>query len=335
MNGKHRGYRGVNVNAYVIGGGNKDGDEDFEMQGGRDPIFFRTCFRCTVQSSLGLLHLIVAGVSFVFIITEGIDNAPVYAWWGKASWGQDKCATHYNDATICPYQGDSLPNGYRIYFSVLLLCSQFITAMSHFVRGNAAKFEWVTTLGQYQQQHGVKSICWIEYVFTAAMTSHLVLHLGGMWDIRTQLIAYASQALLMVAGFSQDMMRAISLSTTDESLRSACTFGISFVFVIGAFGLMTIWIWPWLTLWFGTNLGEDDDNAPSWVKYLVLGEFFLYASFGIVQFVCFLPLLSRRSQQPEWWFHWEQVSFDILSVLSKFLLNLAFCHCFVFGACGS
>ena len=295
------------------------------------------------QVGLFILHLILAFVSFVVKVGKGQAEGRVSAWWGQATWGPEKCATNYNGTNICPYQGENPPTEYRIDFSLLLVFSELITAMSHFVRWNCCKSAFINKLGDYQRINGVKTVCWIEYVFTAAMTSHVVLHLGGMWDIRTQMIAYASQALLMVAGFSQDLMRAISLSSTGDINQSGeLASGIGFVFVIGAFGLMTIWIWPLLTLWEGKNLGKGDDSAPSWVKGLVLCEFFLYAAFGVGQFLFYLPYFVDvckcgrfdYEQNRRWWFKREQILFDVLSFLSKFLLNFAFCACFVFGACG-
>jgi hypothetical protein len=295
------------------------------------------------QVGLFILHLILAFVSFVVKVGKGQAEGRVSAWWGQATWGPEKCATNYNGTNICPYQGENPPTEYRIDFSLLLVFSELITAMSHFVRWNCCKSAFINKLGDYQRINGVKTVCWIEYVFTAAMTSHVVLHLGGMWDIRTQMIAYASQALLMVAGFSQDLMRAISLSSTGDINQSGeLASGIGFVFVIGAFGLMTIWIWPLLTLWEGKNLGKGDDSAPSWVKGLVLCEFLLYAAFGVGQFLFYLPYFVDvckccrfdYEQNRRWWFKREQILFDVLSFLSKFLLNFAFCACFVFGACG-
>ena len=355
MNRKHAGYTGVNLNldAVIWLLPNKD-----KMQANLKS--WEKCY----QQGLFFLHMGVALSSVGLTVWFGIPKGRVSAWWGKATWGHQNCSPLFNDTSICPYQGEHAPLKLGIHFSLLLIWSQSITALSHFIRWNYCCCDWVDVLDGYQTEHGVKLICWTEYVFTAAMTSHVILHLGGMWDIRTQLIAYASQALLMVVGLAQDLLRAISLSAQRrhsqeraawalgedkcdlqesrrreqsqiESLDSACKKGILFLFVIGVFGLMTIWIWPLLTLWFGINLGSSDQSPPKWVRLLVLGEFFLYASFGVVQFVFYLPYLRGRIfEDIHMRFWWEQFSFDVFSVLSKLVLNFVFSWCFVLHKCG-
>ena len=328
MNRKHAGYTGVNLNLDAV----NEGEITSDNESAKPNCFQLVLFGLHAIAACGSIGLRI-GSSFGLIIGNESSTGRISAWWGKATRGPRECAPKFNDTSICPYQGQDDPMRFEIDFSLLLIFSQLITASSHFIR--YIRFDWVSVLDVHQTQSGVKLICWIEYVFTAAMTSHVILHLGGMWDIRTQLIAYAAQAGLMVVWLAQDLLRAIQLSAQPRHYRIHCRIGISFLFLIGIFGLMTVWIWPLLTVWSGINLGSSDKIPPKWLQWLILVEFLLYASFGVVQLAFYVPcLLGWTSEDIRKCFWWEQILFDVFSVLSKLVLNFAFSWCFVLHKCG-
>ena len=163
MNRKHAGYTVVNINLHPV--------NDLPPEEAKVPTK-QKCAYC--QMLLFFLHLVVALISVYFTAKEGISKGRISAWWGKASWEPEKCAAEFNDASICPYQGQHEPMKYEIYFSLLLICSQFITAVSHFLRWNCFHCGWVSVLDGYQTQYGVKSYANKTTGMMSYNTTHLI-----------------------------------------------------------------------------------------------------------------------------------------------------------------
>ena len=272
------------------------------------------------------LGLALAGVSFV--IDRGSVVVP--GFWGTAEWNSTRCQElgYGQDVPVYPNLDPAAAGrrAIKINFSLVLICSQAITAAAHTAQALLARpgsFYDTWTL-----DYGVKLLSWVEYVFTGALTDHVLIYYGGMLDIRTQVIGYAAQGTLMVVGLTQDLLRLRGLEQPHDLM--VCKALIGFLFALGFFNLSSVWFSSLYTLWVDP---PSDPTPPDFVKWIVLVEFLLYSSFGIAQLVFMLPFLVNTQTYTRRFFT-EQVVLDALSFASKLVLNVAFSTCFVYRMCG-
>ena len=274
------------------------------------------------------LHGGLALSAVTVALDRGTVDVPVF--WGTAEWNATECrALGYGEnVPVCP-NFDPNADGHRelpLNFSWLLICSQCITTAAHVFQ--ALKSRPGTWFVRWLTEYGVKLVSWTEYVFTAALTNHVLLYYSGQLDVRAQIIGYAAQSTLMAIGLTQDLLRHWARQTPREAFM--CRALIVGLFVLGFFNLLSVWFPSLYVLWFDT---PRDQTPPAFVKWIVLFEFLLYSSFGFVQLGFFLPFLVNVGQYTPRYLQ-EQVALDALSFVSKLLLNVAFSTCFVYQACG-
>ena len=289
--------------------------------------------RLTVLRNINIvaavLHATLAISALSVVFDKGSIQVPVF--WGTARWNSTECELQgYGEGVpVCPNLDPEADGRHQLKldFSVLLICSQCITTGGHVLQA------WLARPGtwfvRWVFEYGIKAISWAEYVFTAALTNHLLLYFSGQLDVRAQIIGYAAQATLMVIGLTQDLFRHWSLTAPREA--PVCKVVILCLFVLGFFNLMSVWFPSLYVLWFNT---PTDQTPPSFVKWIVLLEFLLYSSFGFVQLYFFIPYLLRDADQYTPRYLEEQLALDGLSFLAKLLLNVAFSTCFVYQVCG-
>lgn len=276
-----------------------------------------------------VLHACLALSALSVVLDKGAIEVPVF--WGTAQWNSTECALQgYGESVpVCPNLDPEADGRHqlKLNFSVLLICSQCITTAGHILQA------WLSRPGtwfvRWVFEYGIKAISWGEYVFTAALTNHVLLYYSGQLDIRAQIIGYAAQGTLMIIGLTQDLFRHWSLTAPREV--SVCKIVIVGLFVLGFFNLMSVWFPSLYVLWFNT---PADQTPPSFVKWIVLFEFLLYSSFGFVQLYFFVPYILKTTEQYTPRYLQEQLVLDGLSFLSKLLLNVAFSTCFVYQVCG-
>lgn len=292
-----------------------------------------------VNLAAAALHLALAVTAFVTVLHRTSIQAP--AFWGTAEWNRTACALAGYDAPVCPVvhgcqqtatggcvsRPPAVRKSMQVDFSWVLICSQAITAVGHllvllFLRVDGGWYvRWVL-------RHGIKLWTWAEYALTAALTNHVLLYYAGQLDVRAHLLGYAAQSSLMAVGLAQDLLRAWARSAPADA--GVCRAAVGGLFAIGFFNLLSVWYPGLHVLWFDT---PRDQNPPAFVKWVVLAEFLLYASFGFAQLAFFAPfLLYSNDFRPR--FHTEQLVQVVLSFAAKAVLNVAFSACFVYGACG-
>ena len=263
-----------------------------------------------------------------------LDQGPVTAtaFWQHAEWNSTKCGlTGYGSVPICPQQRLIGTREFATNFSVVLIVSQTVTTMFHFLQYLASTSSSLYT--RWALIYGIKVFSWAEYTVTAAMTSHVLMYYSGMLDIRTQILGYAAQSTLMVIGLTQDLLRHCGLTKTLDDI--ACRWCVGILFVLGFYNLMSVWFPSLYNLWIDTPNGQA---PPDFVKWVVLVEFMLYSSFGFAQLCFYAPYLWAGRHHGvgllQEKFYLEDMVLIVLSFIAKVTLNSAFSVCLVYQQCG-
>jgi hypothetical protein len=288
---------------------------------------FRTLRR--LNWTAATLHFALVVTAVIIVFDKGSVDSRVF--WGTAEWNNTKCAAmgYDEDITLCP-NFDPTADGHHefsIDFSWLLICSQCITSAAHVYQALLSRPG--TWFVRWLLQYGIKPLSWMEYIFTAALTNHILLYYSGQLDVRAHIVGYAAQGTLMVIGLTQDILRQWSLRFKPDV--GICKTLISGLFVLGFLNLLSVWFPSLYVLWINT---PSDQSPPAFVKWIVLFEFLLYSSFGIAQLVFFLPYIIYDVEKYKPRYFAEQITLDGLSLASKFVLNIAFSSCFIYQICG-
>lgn len=274
------------------------------------------------------LHLTMAVVGMA--IAYGNDKsleANVYDT--PVVWNATHCRSVFNQSSIgicpetCPADAMAQAVG-RVDMAAILLTSQFLTALAHILQ------LYMIVLGNktYIQlcKDGIKVIFWLEYSLTAPAIAYITSYYGGYIQVREQLLVVAAQGCAMFLGFGLDLSRHIAAQSGHPiSIMLRATSLVLFVF--GFFTVSVIWVPPLYLLM------RTDSEAPDWVFAVVLVEFLLYCSFGIVQLVSFTPFLVLGERPSEWQMRAESMAMIVLSFASKATLCSVFAACLVYGLC--
>lgn len=284
------------------------------------------------------LHGALFLTALVSVTTNGSQMVSVYEVW--PDWNRTRCQAVYGDSAlgICPhscqshepYNPDVRVHG-SANMSAILLLSQLVTCSVHALQSYLlyTNSGWYVTLSL----RGVKVLFWLEYVLTASAVAYVVQYFSGVIELRAQLIGVASQSTLMLIGLLLDVLRdsgrlyqAQLLQTWSENFVYRVSSFTSFV--VGFFSVSVVWV-PSVS-----KLLSSDTGAPSWVAGIVSLEALLYCSFGIAQAVFFAPFLLFGTQVSQAQAIYENMTFIILSFVSKAVLCTAFSVCLVYGLCG-
>lgn len=279
-----------------------------------------------------ILHFALVLSAIISITDVGTVHVPVF--WPIAQWNYTACAIKGYDAGVLVCPSDTMPEKVGdVNLGAVLIISQTITCTFHAIQ-----------LIQTQQHDsiyitwsvikGIKVWHWLEYILTAPLVAHVILYLSGMLDLPTQIIVYGSQSTLMLIGMLQDILRdyVVTNPISATSLR-VVKFIIISSFVVGFYNVFSIWF-PAFYLLFINSLRSETD-PPAFVKWIVLIEFMLYTSFGIAQFVFFLPMVVSSNSRSLTYFSFifEEITFTVLSFASKAVLATAFSMCLVYNKC--
>ena len=270
------------------------------------------------------LHAVLALSALISTIDKGSVIVPVF--WPQANWNMTQCALrgYGRNTQICPSTSVERRFG-DVNFSLVLIFSQSITCCFHALQamfaGNvhSVYIKWSIT-------RGIKLLHWIEYTFTASLIAHVILYFSGMLSIRTQVLGYAAQSTLMLIGLLQDILRYCAHERILEYF--VVRVLVLFSFLIGFFNVCSVWFPSIYSLF----VDSGDATPPAFVKWVVLSEFLLYSSFGIVQFLFFYPFLINGSTSTSY-FYYEELALCVLSFIAKATLASVFSICLVYQQC--
>lgn len=294
---------------------------------------------CRAHICAAALHAALFLSASVSVATNGSQLVSVYEVW--PDWNRTRCAFAYGDSTlgICPHScqpNGNTPSDVRVYgranMSVILILSQLVTCSMHIWQSYLlyTTSEWYITLSL----RGVKLMFWLEYILTASAVAYVVQYYSGIIELRQQLLGVASQSSLMLIGLLLDVLRdsgrahcAIPLQTPSERFVYRLASCVSFA--VGFFSVFVVWLPSVAKLLAGGT------GAPSWVGGVVTLEALLYTSFGIAQAVFFAPFLLFGTHVSQTQAVIENLTFIVLSFVSKATLGTAFSICLVYGLCGA
>lgn len=274
------------------------------------------------------LHLAMAVVGMA--IAYGNDtNLKADVYEAPVVWNATECRSAFGQSSmgICPdtCPADALAQVIgRVDMAGILLTSQCVTALGHITQLCMILLGNLT----YMQlcEDGIKVVFWMEYAVTAPAIAYITSYYGGYIQVREQLLLVAAQGCAMFLGLCLDLSRYIAgKSAHPVSIMLRATSVVMFVF--GFFAVSVIWVPPLYLLM------RSDSQAPDWVFAVVLVEFLLYCSFGVVQLASFAPFLAMGKSPSGWQTRAESMAMIVLSFASKATLCGVFAACLVYGLC--
>jgi hypothetical protein len=169
--------------------------------------------------------------------------------------------------------------------------------------GLSAAFEGVGTMlvAFSSPASWIYRLRFIEYSLSASVMLVVIAVQVGIWDWRTLFCISFLSSVCMLCGI-------ISESEIQWQNRNSLT-----VFAIGSLALVAAWT-PIITTYYDamSNASKFGREVPVWITAILAVEFFLFSSFGILQFLQILFLM--RSDK-------VLIPYTFLSILSKSVLG--------------